>query len=85
MSKPLKPYPVEFQFTMIVMAEDEVHAADVASSEKNNGWHDTSEPEMYVFGEVKKVSSLAAYGWDGECIPYGGDGYAPLKDLIHEA
>jgi len=28
-----------------------------------------------------KVEDLA-HGWDGECIPYGGDGNTKLADLL---
>lgn len=79
--KPLKPYVVTIEFTAIVMAKGELHAIEVANSHK----HDICSDEDGDFSsghEITSEDALSAYGWDGMCLPYGGDGRTRLKDII---
>lgn len=77
----MKPYMVEITTYGVVMAEDEVHAHQVADSYKREIFGDDWNPRIEVDGAVVKVEDLA-HGWDGECIPYGGDGNTKLADLL---
>ena len=79
--KKLKAFPVTFEFIAIVMAEDETHAYQVASDERNDILSD-NPLDMTVGVEVTKASQLKFYRWDEECIPYGGDGRTRLADLL---
>ena len=42
---------------------------------------DDWNPRIEIDGAVSKVEDLA-HGWDGECIPYGGDGNTTLAALL---
>jgi hypothetical protein len=80
----VKPYAVEVSFTMIVMAADEADAYSIAISEDDDAWHDTYEKDHTVLGEVMSEADLKRYKWDGQCIPYGGDGDTRLSDILAE-
>lgn len=77
----MKPYMVEITTYGVVMAENEAHAHQVADSYKREIFGDDWNPRIEVDGAVVKVEDLA-HGWDGECIPYGGDGNTKLADLL---
>lgn len=78
----MKPYAVEVSFTMIVMAEDETEAYHVADENAREAWGDTQSPDYMVLNPVTSEEQLKFRGWDGNCIPYGGDGDTRLKDII---
>lgn len=77
----MKPYMVEITTYGVVMAEDESHAHQVADSYKREIFSDDWNPRIEVDGAVVKVEDLG-HGWDGECIPYGGDGNTTLAALL---
>ena len=80
----MKPYAVEVSFTMIVMAENDDEAYTVAFDESDDAWRDTYAKDHTVLGLVRSEDELKRHGWDGMCIPYGGDGDARLKDIFAE-
>ena len=77
----MKPYLVEITTYAVVMADDESHAYAVANSYKRDALGDDPDPRIEIECEVTKLTDLA-HGWDGECIPYGGDGNTRLTDLL---
>ena len=77
----MKPYMIEITTYGVVMADDEAHARQVADSYKREIFGDDWNPRIEVDGAVVKVEDLA-HGWDGECIPYGGDGNTKLAELL---
>ena len=77
----MKPYMVEIRAYAVVMAEDEAHAHLVAESYKRDIMGDEYNPYIDVDGEVASVDALS-HGWDGECIPYGGDGNTRLREIL---
>lgn len=74
-------FMVEITTYAVVMAYDESHARSVADEFKENIFSDDWNPEVNVNGVIDDVSKLA-HGWDGECIPYGGDGNTTLAELM---
>lgn len=80
----MKPYMVEIRTYGVVMAEDESHARSVADDYKRDIFNDDWNPSIDVDGEVVSVEKLG-HGWDGECIPYGGDGNTRLNALVPNA
>ncbi len=80
-SEDMKLYMVEITTYGVVMAEDESHAHQVADSYKRDIFSDDWNPRIEVDGAVLKVDDLR-HGWDGECIPYGGDGNTTLAALL---
>jgi len=78
----VKPYAVEVSFTMIVMAEDESHAHEVAEDWADDAWRDDASKAFNVDGVVSSDADLLRHGWDGYCLPYGGDGESNLKQIL---
>jgi hypothetical protein len=71
--------------TMVVVADDEDHAWEVAQDHAMEAFDDADEPhQTYVTGEVKSVSQLRG-GWNGACIPYGGDRNTRLRELLSDS
>ena len=77
----MKAYMVEITTHAVVMADNEAHAYVVAESYKRDAFHDDPNPRIEIEGEVAHVEQLD-HGWDGECIPYGGDGNTRLSALL---
>lgn len=77
----MKPYMVEVTTFAVVMARDERHALDVADAYKREIFGDDPNPGIEVHGAVESLHILQ-HGWDGECIPYGGDGNTRLAELV---
>lgn len=75
-------YNVEVSMTIVVFAEDDLSASDVAIGNARQAMSD-SEPDAFVLGEVKKIEDLFS-GWDGACIAYGGDGNKRISAYLGE-
>lgn len=77
----MKIFAVKITTTAMVVAENEEEAAEIAVEEEHSiftdGTCDHEPPEV-----VASEAELAKHGWDGECIPYGGDGNTRLKNLF---
>ncbi len=79
--KILKPYLVTLESTAVVMAEDETHAYDVARMQKRDICSD-GDMSIFVGSQATTEADLTVNGWDGMCVPYGGDGNTRLKDIF---
>lgn len=77
----MKPYMVEIKVFGVVMAEDESHARSVAGNFGYDIFKDDYCPTIEVEGEATNLGVLRR-GWDGECIPYNGNGHTTLADLL---
>lgn len=77
----MTPYMVKVTTFAVVVARDERHALEVASASKREIFRDDDEPEIAVLWPITKTHNLPGK-WDGECIPYGGDGDTNLEDLV---
>lgn len=79
---PLYNVNVAIKFTMVVQADDESHAFDVAEDNFKAGMAD-AEPNtvIAVTGRVIRAEDLRD-GWDAECLPYGGDGNTRIGELL---
>lgn len=84
MTDVLKPFAVEFAFTAIVMATDAEHARIVARSKKSEIVSDTPDNHIDVTtsNAITRVDQLSMYGYDGDCLPYGGEDDTTLADII---
>jgi hypothetical protein len=78
----MRPFAVEVSFTMIVMAEDEGDAYQCARENASEAWGDTYDPQFDVCEQMKTEDDLKRHKWDGQCIPYGGDGNTRLSDIL---
>lgn len=79
---PIFKVQVSFEIDVVVQAEDEDHAHEVA---KEN-WAEMQDecsggPDVFVVGEIKSLEALPA-DWDGRCLPYGGDGRTRIWELL---
>ncbi|MEX3933333.1 hypothetical protein AB4Y32_16270 [Paraburkholderia phymatum] len=80
----MKPYAVEVSFTMIVMADNEVDAQEVAEDNSHEAWRDTFDQKHCVLGPVTDERQLNAHGWSLNDIPWGGDGETSLRTILAE-
>jgi hypothetical protein len=76
----MKPYKLTMKTTVVVMASDARHAFQVAKENRREIELD-SELEPDIAYPVGSLADLPGK-WDGECLPYGGDGETPLKNLL---
>ena len=79
---PIYNVRVKFETTMVVIADDEDHAYQVAKEEARQAIDDERpDPDVNVRGEVTSSRHLRD-GWDENCVPYGGGGNTRLCDLL---
>ena len=78
-------YLLELTMTthVVVVADDEAHAYDVAEQNAKRAFDDdySENPRISLNAEVRNASNLK-HGWDGDCIPYGGDGSTRIRALL---
>jgi len=77
----MKLYTIEITSIAVIAAEDEACALEIASNIRDQIFFDDANPRIESNGENKTLDDLS-HGWDGECIPYGGDGNTRIKDLM---
>ena len=71
-------FEVELKTTVVVFAEDEADAYQAAQEDMQEIKRDTE----FDIDVIKALDGeVLPSGWDGMCIPYGGDGNARIKDL----
>ena len=81
----LRPYWVEFRVGAMVMARSDTDAVKVGESCRSTICSDNGL-EVDFSTPIDSLAELRATadGWDGDCVPYGGDGETKLKDLLPE-
>lgn len=77
-----KFFEVEVTWTAIVEAESLIDAYGVAESCTRDITRD-ADGDVTVVREVTSLERLPE-GWEGNCLPYGGDGDTRLQDLLPE-
>lgn len=77
----LKLYMVEITMSAVVLAMDEEHAHFIADIYKQNIARDDKSKNAEVSHVVLNATDLNN-GWNGYCIPYGGDGVTNITDLL---
>ncbi|WP_175712168.1 hypothetical protein [Burkholderia ambifaria] len=79
----MKPYALEMSFPIVVMAHDVEHARTVAEASADEAFRDNSA----AAGAPRLITDVSQLrdGWDGECLPYGGDGRTTLADILAAA
>jgi len=70
-------YTVKVRFDFVVIADDEASAKEKAKVYAEQAFADT--PDIYISTDVEY--GVSAKGWDGLCIPYGGDGSTTTADI----
>jgi hypothetical protein len=79
---PLFNVAVSFTLLMVVQADDEDHADQVAEENAREALDDQRPtPNVNVRGEVTQERQLRE-GWTIDCVPYGGDGDTRLGELL---
>ena len=70
----MKLYEVELRAVIVVAADSEEDALDKCNNSALQRDVVRDNPlEVEVQHEIEEIDSLP-YGWEGGCIPYGGDG-----------
>ena len=73
---------VQLDMVMVVEAEDDDQAKQIGRENWSEAVIDADvRPTVQVTGDVTSLRHLRD-GWNGECIPYGGDGNTRLKELL---
>ena len=73
---------VKFDMVMAVEADSENEAENIGREDWERAARDADRrPVVVVTGEVTELEHLRD-GWDGMCIPYGGDGNTRLSELL---
>ena len=75
-----KLYTVTVQFDYVVVAEDEADAEDVGRGYIKDALSDISIYDV----DVDVRPGVYAQGWDGDCIPYGGDGNTRTREFLKQ-
>jgi regulator of protease activity HflC (stomatin/prohibitin superfamily) len=80
----VKAYAVSLTVMAVIMAEDAAHARQVTENEKREIFGEAYGKALQISQafEVRTVAELTQLGWDGMCLPYGGDGNTRLKDIL---
>ena len=65
-----KLYTVTVSFDYVVVADDVGDAIDIGRGYIKDALSDMSVHDV----DIDAKFGVSAYGWDGDCIPYGGDG-----------
>jgi len=78
-------FSVSITVTTLVQANDQTQAVSVAKEEFREIAADTLPHDMIVvlMAEITAVTGLPD-GWDGRCLPHGGDGETRLVDILPE-
>lgn len=79
-----KFYAVQLTTTAIVQVEDdqdELFAETIAMDHKREIVAD-NPLGVTTLCQVHSQADLRAHGWDGTCLPYGGNGDARLQELL---
>lgn len=76
-----KLYTVTVHFDYVVVAEDVNDADLVARGYARDAMSDIGQWDI----DIDVVEGVSAQGWDGDCIPYGGDGNTRTKEYLNEA
>jgi len=79
--KILKPHVVTIEYTAVVMAENPADAYSVASMHEREITSD-EQADISTGHEISSEDALSAYGWNGTCLPYGGDGHSTLREIF---
>lgn len=79
---PLFNVEVTIATTLVVEAADANDAYFVAKDSIQQAIKDAPpQTDIFVRGQVSSEQDLSA-GWDGDCLPYGGDGNTRLRELL---
>lgn len=76
-----KLYTVSVSFDYVVVAEDVNDADLVARGYARDAMGDIGQWDI----DIDVVEGVSAVGWDGDCIPYGGDGNTRTKEYLNES
>lgn len=76
-----KIFEVRIAMYAVVAADNENHAYEVARRNASSILSDDGNPYIDVLCEAKTLQDLG-HGWNGDCLPYGGDGKTTLSKLL---
>lgn len=75
-----KLYTIVVSFDYVVVAEDERDAEAIGRGYMKDAIGDMSSYDV----DIDVREGIYAYGWDDDCIPYGGDGNKRTGEYLKE-
>lgn len=75
-----KLYTVTVSFDYVVVAQDTHDAYEVGLGYAKEALSDMSIHDV----DMQVKPGVSAYGWDGMCVPYGGDGNKRTSEYKQE-
>lgn len=75
---------VRISTVAIVLVHEGEDPVDVAREFKRDAMSDPPELDYEVLLADVRSNQLEQFGWDGMCIPYGGDGNTRIKEIVHD-
>ncbi len=84
MGKYMKPFLVEVKTFAVVMADNAESAASKAKRDVLDIVSDDPNPIIEVKKSLVSLAELT-HGWDGQCVPYGGDRNTRLHEILPTA
>jgi len=79
----MKIFKVTIEIQTVVEAESATDAEHKVSMSHVVDWSDESQHLVATAQQVSSLSELPNNcGWDGECLPWGGDGKTRLKEVL---
>lgn len=76
-------FEVEITIRSVVAAADDALAYGAARFNAREMMRDNDLDDIDIVAEIKSLDDLPA-GWDGLCLPYGGDGTARINAILEE-
>lgn len=76
----MKMWNVEVSYVAVVLAGSQIEAEGVARRDAREIVSDSDPADCTVTHEVKEIADFRD-GWDGACLPYGGDGDSRINEL----
>ncbi len=70
-----KLYTIRVSYDYVVVADNVEDAEAIGRGYANDALSDISIFDI----DVDVQEGVSAYGWDDDCIPYGGDGYTRTR------
>ncbi|MCE5180500.1 MAG: hypothetical protein LLG15_01740 [Betaproteobacteria bacterium] len=77
----MRAFLVEITTVAVVMADDADHAYLVVEDLRRDICGEDDNPSISV-GDAELTLTSLPNGWDGRCIPFGGDGNTTLAELM---
>jgi hypothetical protein len=77
-------FVVELRTVAVVLATSAHEATEIADDNWRDIVRDCGDMEIDVLREANTIRDVTNHGWDGRCLPYGGDGNTTIDEVLKE-